>query len=78
MKQNCKIGNHPYHDLPPLEKMRKVRRDILKTINDYRAEHRRQKIYLDPTANETANEYAQHLLQNRAWDNPDEEGLEAV
>ena len=75
MNQNYKISQQ---DLPPLEKMRKVRRDILKTINDYRRKNRRREIYLDPAANEAADEYAQHLLQNRAWQNPDEPGLEAV
>ena len=62
MNQKYKISNHPYHDLPPLEKMRKVRRDILKTINDHRAMQRVSKIYCDPAANEAANEYAQYLL----------------
>ena len=75
MNQNHKISQQ---DLPPLEKMRKVRRDILKTINDHRRKYRRPDMYLDPVANEAANEYAQHLLQNRAWQNPDEPGLEAV
>ena len=52
--------------------MRKVRREIVKTINDFRAGFGRPKIYLDPFTNMAAYEYAKYLLQQRAWDNPDE------
>ena len=58
--------------------MRKVRREIVKTINDFRAGFGRPKIYLDPTTNLAAYEYAKYLLQQRAWDNPDEQNLEEV
>lgn len=58
--------------------MRKVRREIVKTINDFRAGFGRPKIYLDTNTNAAAYEYAKYLLQQRAWDNPDEQNLEEV
>ena len=59
--------------------MRKVRRDILKTINKYRSKNRRHEIFVDPAANEAANEFAQQLLQSRAWNkSPDDESVEAI
>ena len=66
--------------LPPLstDKMRKVRRDIVKTINDFRAGFGRPRVYVDPFTNQAAFEYANFLLRERAWDNPDEDTLEQV
>jgi len=67
-----------YANLPPLDKMRKVRREIVKTINDFRAAHGHPKVYLDPNTNQAAYEYAKYLLNERAWDNPDEGQLEEL
>ena len=58
--------------------MRKVRREIVKTINDFRAGAGKSKIQLDPTSNLAANEYAKYLLEQRAWDNPDEQKLAEI
>ena len=64
--------------MPPLDKMRKVRREIVETINDFRAGFNRPKIYIDPFSNQAAYEYANYLLRERAWDAPDENALEEV
>jgi len=53
-----------YSHLPKLDKMRKIRRQILKTINDVREAHQVPSIYLDPMACKAANEYANFLLTN--------------
>lgn len=58
--------------------MRKVRREVVKTINEFRAGFGRPQIYLDPLTNKAANEYANFLLQERLYDNPDEGVLEEV
>lgn len=42
--------------------MRKVRREILKTINDIRAKFGNQEVFPDFQANKAANEYAEYLL----------------
>jgi hypothetical protein len=44
--------------------MRKIRRDIIKTINTLREAHRSPSIYNDIMANRAATEYAQFLLNN--------------
>jgi hypothetical protein len=54
-----------YAHMPPLDRMRKIRRAILKTINDIRAAHKSPPISVDPHANKAANEYALWLLQNQ-------------
>ena len=50
--------------MPPLDRMRKIRRTILKTINDVRAAHNCEPLQIDFHANKAANEYALHLLSN--------------
>lgn len=50
--------------MPPLDRMRKIRRDILKTINDVRQAFGQPSIYIDVMANKAANEYANYLLTN--------------
>ena len=42
--------------------MRKVRREVLKTINDFRRHANLGSIYTDQFANQAANEYARFLL----------------
>ena len=37
--------------LPPLDKMRKVRREVIKTCNDYRAKFGHQSVYTDTFTN---------------------------
>ena len=67
-----------FNNLPPLDKMRKVRREIVKTINEFRAGFGRSQIYIDHYTNEAAYEYANYLLKERAWDSPDPAILEEV
>jgi len=50
--------------MPPLDRMRKIRRAILQTINDVRQAHESPSIYIDVMANRAANEYANYLLNN--------------
>ena len=49
--------------MPPLDKMRKFRRDIIKSINEYRAMNKVPGVFMDVLANRAACEYAEHLLQ---------------
>ena len=56
--------NPEYAHLPKLDRMRKIRREILKTINDVREAHQAPSIYLDPFACKAANDYANYLLTN--------------
>jgi len=54
-----------YSHLPKLDRMRKIRREIMKTINDVREAHGVPSIYQDTLGNRAANEYAQFLMQNQ-------------
>ncbi len=42
--------------------MRKVRREILRTINDIRTKFGNNNVFIDPLVNKAANEYAEYLL----------------
>jgi hypothetical protein len=48
--------------MPPLDKMRKFRRDIIKSINEYRAMNKAAGVFPDVLANRAACDYAEHLL----------------
>lgn len=50
--------------MPPLDRMRKIRRDIVKSINDYRENLKNPGVYSDVMANKVATEYAEYLLEN--------------
>jgi hypothetical protein len=50
--------------MPPLDRMRKIRRDIIKTINDYREAEAQLGVYMDILLNRAATEYAEYLLDN--------------
>ena len=50
--------------MPPLDKMRKIRRDIIKSINEYREMQTIPGVYHDILANKAACEYADFLLTN--------------
>ena len=58
--------NPAFANMPPLDKMRKIRRDIVRSINDYREqqEKRAPGVYLDVLSNKAAAEYAEYLLEN--------------
>ena len=58
-----------FQGLPPLDKMRKVRRDITQTINDIRSKFGNNHISGDILTNRAANEYAEYLLLNE--ENPE-------
>ena len=49
--------------LPRLDSMRKVRREVIKTINEYRKHANLGSIYTDHFTNQAANQYAQFLLE---------------
>lgn len=51
--------------MPPLDKMRKFRRDIIKSINEYREMNKVHGVYSDILANKAANEYAEYLLNSQ-------------
>ena len=51
--------------MPKLDRMRKIRRDILRTINDLREAHGAPRINIDPCGNKAANDYANYLMQNQ-------------
>lgn len=55
--------------MPPLDKMRKVRREIIRTINEIRAKFNNQNVYPDILANRAATEYAEFLLNNDDQEN---------
>ena len=48
--------------MPPLDKMRKFRRDIVKSINEYRQMNKAPGVYVDILSNKAACDYAEHLL----------------
>lgn len=58
-----------FQGLPPLDKMRKVRRNITQTINDIRSKFGNNHISGDILTNRAANEYAEYLLLNE--ENPE-------
>ena len=70
-------GDPEYAKMPPLDKMRKIRRAIIKTINDVREAHNSPSIYMDVMANRAANEYAQYLLTNSEDDEKAKEFCQA-
>lgn len=55
--------------MPPLDRMRKIRRDIIRSINDYREGQQTPGIYQDLLANKAAAEYAEYLLENEEDNN---------
>ena len=57
-----------YAHLPALDKMRKVRREVLKTINEFRRHANLGSIYTDQFTNQAANEYARFLLTEEPAD----------
>ena len=64
-EQSINFDDNPeYQNMPPLDKMRKIRRAIMKTINDMREAHEVPGIYGDVMANKAATEYANYLLLN--------------
>mmetsp|Transcript_1739 Transcript_1739/g.1661 ORF Transcript_1739/g.1661 Transcript_1739/m.1661 type:complete len:169 (+) Transcript_1739:6-512(+) len=56
--------NPAFSNLPPLDRMRKIRRDILRSVNEYRENYGSTMVYNDPLSNRAATEYAEYLLEN--------------
>ena len=54
--------------MPPLDKKRKIRREILRTINEIRGKFKNASIHYDPLTCQAADEYAQFLLENKPND----------
>ena len=50
--------------MPPLDRMRKIRRDIIRSINDLREKNSQNLIFADTLSNRAASEYAEFLLTN--------------
>lgn len=50
--------------MPPLDRMRKIRRDIVRSINDYREQFSSNLVFTDIISNRVATEYAEFLLDN--------------
>jgi len=48
--------------MPVLDKMRKFRRDIVKSINEYRAMFKVPGVFSDILSNKAASDYAEYLL----------------
>jgi len=55
-------SNPAFANMPPLDKMRKFRRDIIKSINEYRQMNSVPGVMGDILANRAASEYAEYLL----------------
>lgn len=56
--------NPAFQNMPPLDKMRKIRRDIIRSINDYREAVQTPGIFMDVLCNKAAAEYAEYLLEH--------------
>ena len=56
--------NPAYKELPKLDRMRKIRRQIVRTINEVREAHGATSIYTDALSNKAATEYANWLMSN--------------
>jgi hypothetical protein len=75
--QSLNFDDNPeFRDLPPLDKLRKIRRDIINTINDKRKYFDAPGIYQDNFSNKAANDYAAYLLSNEESDDVIKECLE--
>lgn len=66
-EQSLNFDQDPqYANLPPLDKMRKVRREVLRTINELRGKYPNSiPLNYDEYANYAAEEYANFLLTER-------------
>jgi hypothetical protein len=56
--------NPEFAHMGPLDRMRKIRRFILRTVNDIRVAQGNPKLEQDIQGNKAANDYALHLLSN--------------
>jgi hypothetical protein len=52
-----------YADYPALDPRRKVRREILRTINELRDKFEKPNVNVDQLTNKAADAYAEHLLR---------------
>jgi hypothetical protein len=61
-------NNPEYADFPPLDPRRKVRREILRTINELRDKFERPNIQADRMTDKVADAYAEYLLREEESD----------
>jgi len=54
--------------------MRKVRREVLKTVNEYRRKFKADPLNIDDYANQAADEYAYYLLMEE----PNDDALHSI
>ena len=63
MDGDLNVDDNPaFANLPPLDKLRKIRRDIINSINEYRGSFGQGSVFMDILSNRAANEYAEYLL----------------
>lgn len=55
--------NPAFANMPPLDRMRKIRRDVMRSINEYREGFGQNLVYNDVLSNKVATEYAEYLLE---------------
>lgn len=53
-----------YADYPPLDPRRKVRREILRTVNELRDKFERPNVNVDKLTEKAADAYAEYLLRD--------------
>jgi hypothetical protein len=56
--------NPVFQNMPPLDKMRKIRRDIIRSVNEYREAVQTPGVFMDVLCNKAAADYAEYLLEN--------------
>jgi hypothetical protein len=57
-------NNDAFNYMPPLDRMRKIRRDIMRSVNEYRSNADASFVHMDFMMNRAATEYAEYLLEN--------------
>ena len=67
--------NPVFANMPPLDRMRKIRRDIIKSINEYREKEGHLGLFMDILTNRAATEYAEYLLDHDEDENVKKEIL---
>jgi hypothetical protein len=69
-EQSINFDENPeFQKLPKLDRMRKIRRQILRTINDVREAHGVPSLFIDIMGNKAATEYANYLMGNQEDEN---------
>ena len=62
-EESLDFENNPnFAGLPPLDRMRKIRREVVRSVNEMRQRHERTSLFMDTFQNKAATEYAEYLL----------------